>query len=258
MVTLAESAYYSDPKRCLQVCQEMASFQREQNGIGTLGEKTLHAVLKKYYEPDVKKHEVLVGRYVADIFTGTEIVEIQTRQLGKLRKKLSVFLEKYPVTVVHPIIGKKWVYWVNPENGECSKGRVSPKHGNVFDAFYELYQIKPFLVGKGMTLRIPIVSVQEYKYLNGWSRDKKRGATWIDRIPVEMEKEIVLRTVEDYAKLIPDKLDREFTCKEFAQYAGISAERAQNVVPILYFVGSLCRVGKRGRAYIYVRNQEFL
>ena len=31
---------------------------RERNGIGTLSEKTVHAVLKHYYAPDESQHEL--------------------------------------------------------------------------------------------------------------------------------------------------------------------------------------------------------
>lgn len=57
-------------------------------GIGTLGEKTLHRVLKAYFQPDPSKCEVRVGPYVADALTGSGIVEIQTRSFYKLRPKL--------------------------------------------------------------------------------------------------------------------------------------------------------------------------
>ena len=33
-------------------------------GIGTLSEKTLHAVLKMYYEPDEDNHEVAIDGYL--------------------------------------------------------------------------------------------------------------------------------------------------------------------------------------------------
>ena len=45
------------------------------NGIGTYGEKTLHAVMKKYIEPDESKHEIKIGKFVADIVNGEEITE---------------------------------------------------------------------------------------------------------------------------------------------------------------------------------------
>ena len=43
---------------------------RERQGIGTLSEKTVHAVLKNYYAPDTDMHEIPIENFVADIFTG--------------------------------------------------------------------------------------------------------------------------------------------------------------------------------------------
>ena len=36
-------------------------------GIGTLSEKTVHAVMKNYYAPDTDMHEILIENFVADI-----------------------------------------------------------------------------------------------------------------------------------------------------------------------------------------------
>ena len=55
--------------------------------IGTLSEKTLHAFLKNYYEPDIDKQEIPIDKYVTDIFTGQEIMEIQTAVSAALLKK---------------------------------------------------------------------------------------------------------------------------------------------------------------------------
>ena len=70
---------------------------RERQGIGTLSEKTVHAVLKNYYAPDTDMHEIPIENFVADIFTGTEIIEIQTRSFQVMRRKLDAFLKIYPV-----------------------------------------------------------------------------------------------------------------------------------------------------------------
>ena len=67
---------------------------RLRQGIGTLSEKTLHAVLKNYYAPDEDMHEIPIENYVADIFTGTEIIEVQTRAMNRMRKKLRKILEE--------------------------------------------------------------------------------------------------------------------------------------------------------------------
>ena len=72
-------------------------------GIGTLSEKTVHAVMKNYYAPDTDMHEIPIENFVADIYTGQEIIEIQTRAFNKMRRKLDAFLPLYPVTIVYPI-----------------------------------------------------------------------------------------------------------------------------------------------------------
>ena len=86
---------------------------RERQGIGTLSEKTVHAVLKNYYAPDTDMHEIPIENFVADIFTGTEIIEIQTRSFQVMRRKLDAFLKIYPVTIVYPIPHVKWLSWID-------------------------------------------------------------------------------------------------------------------------------------------------
>ena len=67
-------------------------FNTRKIGIGTLGEKVLHAIIKSYYEPDEEFQEVSVNSFVADIKRGDEIVEIQTTSFNLLNKKLEKYL----------------------------------------------------------------------------------------------------------------------------------------------------------------------
>ena len=115
------------------------------SGIGTLGEKTLHSVIKRYIEPNPECREVkVVGRIVADIYNSDGITEIQTRNYFALRKKLPKLLEIAHVTVVLPLPATKWVSWIDPETGDVSKRRKSPKSGRPHDGLYELSKIKDF------------------------------------------------------------------------------------------------------------------
>ena len=59
--------------------------------------------MKNYYAPDTDMHEIPIENFVADIYTGQEIIEIQTRAFNKMRRKLDAFLPLYPVTIVYPI-----------------------------------------------------------------------------------------------------------------------------------------------------------
>ena len=85
-----------DKKAFEEAKRKIIGTDRQRLGIGTLSEKTVHAILKNYYEPDEDRQEIPIGNYVADIFAGGEIIEIQTRQFDKLRGKLSAFLPCTP------------------------------------------------------------------------------------------------------------------------------------------------------------------
>ena len=95
--------------------------QRIRQGIGTLSEKTVHAVMKNYYAPDTDMHEIPIENFVADIFTGQEIIEIQTRAFNKMRRKLDAFLPLYPVTIVYPIPHIKWLSWIDEKTGRLHR-----------------------------------------------------------------------------------------------------------------------------------------
>ena len=165
-----------DTIRFEQAKEKIIGKDRLRQQIGTLSEKTIHAVVKNYYEPDDEKQEVPIEGMYADIFTGKEIIEIQTRRFDQVRKKLERFLPLYPVTVVLPIPDTKWLIWIDEETGELSQKRKSPKRGSAYEAFKELYKIKPYLKKEGLTIVLLFLDMEEYRLLNGWSRDKKKGS----------------------------------------------------------------------------------
>lgn len=237
--------------------QRTAYVNRERQGIGTLGEKTLHALLKNYFEPDRTKHEIRVGTYYADIFDGEQIIEIQTRQFNKLREKLAAFLPDYRVTIVYPVLGRKWLYWLDKESGEVSKGRLSPRKGSVYEVCAELYKIKAYLKNPNLHLRVLVLEAEEYRYLDGWSRDKKKGSSKYDKVPTKLLDELCIESLQDYRRFLPEGLPTEFGTQEFAKAAHISRKLAQVVLNILYDTGTVERVGKQGNAWIY-REQKKL
>lgn len=231
--------------------KKIIGVDRQRLGIGTLSEKTVHAILKNYYEPDEDRQEIPIENYVADIYAQGEIIEIQTRQFNRMRDKLSVFLPLYPVTIVYPIPREKWLIWIDEESGELSRKRKSPVKGNPYAAFPELYKIKMFLKDPNLRLKFVLLDMEEYRLLNGWSRDRKRGSSRYDRIPTALVEEIEISCPQDYMQFVPIELEDEFTSKEFARAAHINVSLAQVVLNILYHVGILTRVGKKGSMYLY-------
>lgn len=240
-----------DPERFNEITNRITGSERESSGIGTLKEKTVHAVLKDYYASGREMQEISLDGYVADIYTGTEIIEIQTANFNRMRSKLDKFLPKYPVTIVYPIPKIKYLIWMDEETGECSKPRKSTVKGSVYRAFYELYKIKPYLANPNLHLCFPFLELEEYRLLNGWSQDKKRGSCRYDRIPKALLGEMRFDRLKDYTQLIPPYLAEPFTVAEFGKAVKERKQIAGMVLHILNYLKVIERCENRGRCYTY-------
>lgn len=223
------------------------------NGIGTLNEKTLHAVIKQYIEPNESFREVKigVGRTVADIFNDSGIVEIQTRSYEKLIKKLPRLFDIAPVTVVLPLPHIKTVSWIDTESGETTKKRKSPKTGRAYDGLYELSKIKKLLSDDRLCIRIMLIDMDEYRKLDGWGDGGKRGSSRHDRIPTELYCEYILRSKEDYMIFVPELLPKEFTLKDYMKSAKLKQRYGSAGIYILRELGIVSLIGKKGRENLY-------
>lgn len=241
----------ADRQRFQEIREKALGKERIREGIGTLSEKTTHMILKNYYEPDPNKQEIPIGNYVADIFTGQEIIEIQSAQFGKMRDKLEAFLPEYPVTIIHPIPYKKWVIWVDEETGALSPPRKSPKKGGAYQAFLELYRIRDFLADRHLTVKLLLMEMEEYKLLNGYGKNKKIRASRYDRIPLEILEEIVIERPEDLMQFIPLELEESFTRKQFAKAAHIDERLASLALKLYQYYGMIEHTGKEGRSFVY-------
>jgi hypothetical protein len=225
------------------------------NNIGTYKERTLHAALKCYYEPDRTRHEQPLMGYIADIINEDGVTEIQTRGFYSMKKKLETFLPELTVTIVYPAVRQKWLVWINPDTGETTSKRRSPKIGTPYIVFNELYYIRSLLIHPNLRLKVVMVDVEEYRRLDGWSNDKKRGSTRNERIPVGMGDEIAVNNISDYIKLIPDVLPDSFNTAGYAKSAGINKASAQNALNVLNLVGAVNRSGRDKKGYIYMRTE---
>ncbi len=243
----------SEQKKIFEDCCSSALVgTHEQRGIGTLGERTLHVILKHFFEPDTAFHEQKIGRYVADICTGDEIIEIQTRAFGNLRGKLQAFTPLCKVNVVYPIANVKQITWLDPDSGELSERRKSPKHGKPWDFLFELYALRPIMPLSNVTFTLVFCNIEEFRLKNGYGSDKKRGSQRYERIPTELCDIIVLSEPRDYLRLIPEVSDN-FTVADFAKAAKMTRGTAGKAVRTLESLNVIEMVGKCGKAFVYQR-----
>jgi hypothetical protein len=99
-----------------------------------------------------------------------------------------------------------------------------------------------------------MIDAEEYRYLNGWSKDKKRGSSRCDRIPVDIVDEIWIENTADYLKLIPPTLDKQFTSKDYKKESKLPLSESQTALNVLHHIGAVNRVSKQGNLYVYEKN----
>lgn len=221
--------------------------------IGTYKEKTLHLALKRYFEENNDYHEVPTNGFIADIRRDGVITEIETHGFSGLGPKLKAYLPEYKVNLVYPLAAKKYVSWIDPDTRQITSRRPSPKKENVYDAIFELVRILPHVKHENLNIVVMLLEMDEYKLLDGWSYDRKRGAHRFERIPIDVFDMIEISTDADYIKYIPESCTDRFTVKDFAKGAKIDTYTAQAVVKVMEARGVIEKLGKEGRSFIYSR-----
>jgi len=224
-----------------------------ENGIGTLSEKSTHGILKYYYEPDIDYQEVAVNGYVADICRGGNIIEIQTVGFKRLRDKLTVFLPEYKVKVVHPISVKKHLNEIDVTTGEIVKSRVSPLKHNLYSGFYELYNLRDFIKNENFSVEFVLFETDEYRVKNaGEFKNKKcrKNTVKYDTVPRSILDIVTFENPKDYLMLIPLELGDSFYAKDFEAVSKCKMLYTYSVLNTLMEIGLLSRK-KEGRKYRY-------
>ncbi len=245
--------------RFLNICYEHNKLSERGQGIGTLGEKRMHKVLKDYFESDRSCQEIPHLGYIADIKNKSGIIEIQTGSLAPLYPKLAAFLQNDKVTLVHPLIENKTLSWIDPETGKISPSRKSPMHEMPFDGLVDLYNIRSHLSSPNLRIRFVSLDIDEYKFRDGYSRDRKKGSHRYERIPIALRDIVCLDSPTDYLMFIPDQLfDKEdgFTAKEYSAAVKKNSRYAYYAITALVHAGVLIKAGQRGRAFIYTINSD--
>ena len=237
-----------------EACARVREGDIPTQSIGVLKEKPLHATLKWWLDDNPAHHEIpLPCGKVADIFDGTTVTEVQTANFSALRKKLEVLLPDYPVTVVHPLVRRKYLSWITPDTGETTPARKSPRVGSFTDGGKELVYILPLLSHPNLTVRLVLIDAEEQRLADGWGSGGKRGSHRAVLLPLSVEDTLTLREPADYAALIPASLPATFTTAQFGKAAKMQGRNLNGTLKVLLDRGVITRTEKEGNAWIYER-----
>ena len=235
----------AESERFRFLCEDYA-LREPEGGVGVLREKGIHAVLKRYYQPEAAAREVRVGRFVADaVSPDGSVLEVQTGRLAPLRRKLPALLDRYEVTVVHPLLRVRRVRAVDPQTGELSARRVCGKPETVWNFFYELPPLLPFLLRPNLHFVLPVIETEELRV-----KGSRRGAR-VDRVPTALCGEYRFSGARDFLGLLPEGMPSPFTSGDLAQAASLAPEDARMALYVLHALQLCPRCGRRGRSYLY-------
>lgn len=225
-------------------------------GFGTLAEKRLHAVIKKYLCDDESFHEVGVegARFVSDIRQGNEIVEVQTGSFYPMKKKIAYYMEHTDctVTVVHPIAKLRWMSWVEPGSMEIApRRRVAGERAE--QLLPELYCLSEHLGNPRLRFRLMLLEVHDFRLLNGRSRDRKRGSKLYERLPLSLLEELDFNEPSDFSIFLPESLPTHFTVKELSRHTGLRGRDAYSAARVLLALGLTVEAPPVGRAMAFFK-----
>ena len=241
--------------RFARLCAEAMRERRGSGeaGIGTLAEKWLHRIVKRYLTDDPAQCETrLPGtRYIPDVRIGQSVYEVQTGAFAPMREKLRYYLEQtdLSVTVVRPVAQNRWVSLIDPRTQEISPRRRSPRHGRAEELLPELYGILPF--PGHPRLRFLLLMLEVYDFRLAPPPGRRGGRARFERIPLSLLGELSLHTPSDFARFVPPALPSPFTVRQFSALSRLRGLDAYSAVRVLASLGLLLPAPPVGRAMAF-------
>ena len=216
-------------------------------------ETSLHRELKLLYAGPGARFEVPVQGYRVDVVSGGRLVEIQHGPLAAVRRKVQKLLESHHVTVVKPIVVRKLLVKRAARGGRVTGRRLSPKRGCLLDVFDELVHFTRVFPHRRLTLEVPLVEIEEWRYPGHGRRWRRRDADHQveDQKLLAVRETRRLRTCGDLAELIPGPLPRPFHTTDMAELLQVERWIAQRIAYCFRQMGAIRQVGKRGNALLY-------
>jgi hypothetical protein len=221
-------------------------------------ETSLHRQLKDHYWTEGAVLEQRIGRYRIDVARPGELVEIQVASLTAIRDKIAALVKEHRVLLVKPIIAKKTLVKLGREGGRVLERRTSPKRGQILDVFDELVHFTRVFPHRRLTLEVPLVEIEEWRYPgHGRRRWRRAGDHQVeDQRLIAVLEVHRFKTAGDLRKFLPAALPRTFHTGQLAEQMGVQRWIAQRMAYCLREMGAVKTVGKKGGAWLYERVGE--
>jgi len=213
-------------------------------------EYSLHAEIKEWYSALGGEVEVKVDDFIIDVLKDGLLIEIQTRNLSAIKKKIGKLLLTNKVRLVYPLSNVKWIVYVS-NSGEFIRKRRSPKKEKIVDLFIELVHLSDLINDKNFSFEVLLIEEEEIRCDDGKGSWRRRGISIKDRKLLKVFDRIVFEDRTDFLKILPDNLGVPFTNRVLAKELGISIRLAQKITYCLRKMNGLLIDGKKKRELLF-------
>lgn len=210
------------------------------------------------YAPADGNREVRVGRYRIDAVRNRRLIEIQLASLSAIRHKVADLLTAYNVTVVKPIVRRRLLIKRATQGGPVVDRRWSPKQGSGLDVFHDLVYFTSVFPHGRLRMELLLLDLEEDRVACPPRRRRRWsvGHRVDDQRLVEVVDCVTIQDASDLWHLLPGKPDEPFDTTSLAQSLRIERWFAQRITYVLRQCGAIKTVGKKHRAWQYVRAQH--
>ena len=213
-------------------------------------EYSLHMGIKEWYSVLGGQVEVKVDDFIVDVVKEGVLIEIQTRNLSAIKKKLDKLLLTNQVRLVYPIAKVKWIVYVS-NSGEFVRKRKSPKRGKIIDLFIEMVHLSDLINDKNFSFEVLLIEEEELRSDDGKGSWRRRGVSIKDRKLLKVFDRVVFEDRTDFLKILPENLGVSFTNRVLAKKLGISIRLAQKITYCLRKMNVLILDGKKKRELLF-------
>ena len=216
-------------------------------------ETSLHRELKRLYAGDEATLEVPLGQYRIDAIADGRLVEIQHGALGAIRDKIRELVTTHHVLVVKPIVVRKLLVKLDGKGGAVTSRRLSPRRGKLLDLFDDLVHFTRAFPHAQLTLEVPLVDIEEWRYPGHGRRHRWRLADFQveDQRLLRVHETHRFHTAADLAALLPPGLPQPFHTGQLAEAMEIPRWLSGRITYCLSHMGAARRIGKAGNWWLY-------
>ena len=218
-----------------------------------MGERSLHAALKRWYADPGDRFEVTVDGFQVDIVRGDLLVEIQTRSFGALKRKLAALLERHPVRLVYPLPVEKWIVRLADDGLSVVSRRRSTRQGKLEDVFIELVSLAKLMGNPRLQIEVLLTREEEVRRYSKTGSWRRQGWGTCDRRLIEVVRRVKLHSPDALRMFLPDGLPDPFTVAQLAAAGPYARPIAGRIAYCLRHMGIVIQAGKLGNAILYRR-----